>query len=187
MFRKRLDRAGFKGKILAGGIEVAWQEKWQRWLLHAHVLAIGVDASAWEQLEAALADSGTDDPVRAYELSNPDVQLSYCIKFVDYHRPGPKRVPLKPDRLIELAAWSSRHRLEDFLFVYGLPRRAVASTSTSPRYFAPLPIVRTSICHDGVVPTLGYRSDARVGCAVRISIAPGAVMSSAAKTACPAS
>ena len=27
MFRKRLDRAGFKGAIVVGGIEVAWQEK----------------------------------------------------------------------------------------------------------------------------------------------------------------
>jgi hypothetical protein len=26
MFRKRLDRAGFKGKLVVGGIEVAWQE-----------------------------------------------------------------------------------------------------------------------------------------------------------------
>jgi hypothetical protein len=36
--------------------------------------------------------------------------------FVDYHLPGRKRVPLKPDRLVELAAWSSRHRFEDFSF-----------------------------------------------------------------------
>ena len=54
MFRKRLDRAGFKGAIVAGGIEVAWQENHQRWLLHAQVLAIGVAAHAWQQLEAAL-------------------------------------------------------------------------------------------------------------------------------------
>ena len=46
MLRKRLDRAGFKGAIVVGGIEVAWQENWQRWLLHAQVLAIGVDREA---------------------------------------------------------------------------------------------------------------------------------------------
>ncbi len=63
MFRKRLDRAGFKGAIVVGNIEVAWQAQWQRWLLHVHVLAIGVDANAWEQLEAALEKSGTADPV----------------------------------------------------------------------------------------------------------------------------
>jgi len=122
MFRKRLDRAGFKGAIVMGGIEVAWQEKWQRWLVHAHVLAIGVDEVTWDQLEAALKDSGTARPVVTQPLRDPDEQLSYCIKFVDYHRPGRKRVPLKADRLVELAAWCSRYRFEDFLFVYGVPR-----------------------------------------------------------------
>ena len=71
MFRKRLDRAGFKDAIVVGGIEVAWQEKWQRWLLHAHVLAIGVDAVAWKQLEAALEDSGTAEPVDAETAARP--------------------------------------------------------------------------------------------------------------------
>jgi hypothetical protein len=122
MFRKRLDRSGFKGAKVMGGIEVAWQEKWQRWLVHAQVLAIGVDAVTWKQLRAALKDSGTAEPVETKPLNDPDEQLSYCIKFVDYHRPGRKRVPLKPDRLVELAAWSSRYRFEDFLFVYGCPR-----------------------------------------------------------------
>jgi hypothetical protein len=123
MFRKRLDRAGFKGAIVVGGIEVAWQENWQRWLLHAHVLAIGVDANAWRRLEAALEKSGTADPVRPVALRNPDKQLSYCIKFVTYHQPGRRRVPLPPDRLVELAAWWSGHRFEDFLFAYGARRR----------------------------------------------------------------
>ena len=110
MFRKRLDRAGFKGAIVVGGIVVAWQENHQRWLLHAQVLAIGVDANAWRRLEAALEDSGTADPVMPKPLRNPDVQLSYCIKFVTYHQPGRRRVPLPPDRLVELAAWCSRYR-----------------------------------------------------------------------------
>jgi hypothetical protein len=123
MFRKRLDRAGFKGAIVVGGIEVAWQENWQRWLLHAHVVAIGVDADAWEQLEAALEDSGTAKPVDHVPLRDPAEQLSYCIKFVSYHQPGRRLVPLPPDRLVELAAWWSRHRFEDFLFAYGARRR----------------------------------------------------------------
>ncbi len=76
MFRKRLDRAGFTGAIVVGGIEVAWQENWQRWLLHAQVLAIGVDPNAWAQLEAALEKSGTADPVRVVPLRNPGEQLS---------------------------------------------------------------------------------------------------------------
>jgi hypothetical protein len=123
MFRKRLDRAGFKGAIVAGGIEVAWQENHQRWLLHAQVLAIGVAAQAWDQLEAALKQSGTADPVRVVPLCDPDEQLSYCIKFVTYHQPGRRRVRLLPDRLVELAAWRSRYRFEDFLFAYGARRR----------------------------------------------------------------
>jgi hypothetical protein len=123
MFRKRLDRAGFKGAIVVGGIEVVWQENWQRWLLHAHAVAIGVDADAWEQLEAALEDSGTAKPVDHVPLRDPAEQLSYCVKFVSYHQPGRRLVPLPPDRLVELAAWWSRHRFEDFLFAYGARRR----------------------------------------------------------------
>jgi hypothetical protein len=123
MFRKRLDRAGFKGAILAGGIEVAWQAQWQRWLLHAHVLAIGVEPNAWTQLEAALEKSGTADPVKWDPLCDPDEQLSYLIKFITYHQPGRRPVPLPRDRLVELAAWWSRHRFEDCLFAYGARRR----------------------------------------------------------------
>jgi hypothetical protein len=123
MFRKRLDRAGFKGAILAGGIEVAWQENHQRWLLHAQVLAIGVDPQAWKQLEADLAKSGTADPVRPLPLRHPDKQLSYCCKFLTAHQPGRRLVPLPPDRLVELAAWCSQYRFEDFLFAYGARRR----------------------------------------------------------------
>ena len=122
-FRKRLDRAGFKRAIVVGGIEVAWQENHQRWLLHAQVLAIGVDAQAWQQLEAALKQSGTVDPVRVVPLRNPDEQLSYCIKFVTYHQPGRRLVPLPPDRLVELAEWQAPYRFEDFFFAYGARRR----------------------------------------------------------------
>ena len=75
------------------------------------------------QLEAALEKSGTADPVRPVALRNPDEQLSYCIKFVTYHQPGRRLVPLPPDRLVELAAWWSRYRFEDFLFAYGARRR----------------------------------------------------------------
>jgi hypothetical protein len=123
MLRKRLDRAGFKGAIVVGGIEVAWQDGWQRWLLHAQVLAMGVDPKAWKRLEVALKKGGTAYPVDHVSLRNPDEQLSYCIKFVTYHRPGRRRVPLLPDRLVELAAWCAPHRFEDFLFAYGARRR----------------------------------------------------------------
>jgi hypothetical protein len=123
MLRKRLDRAGFNGAIVVGGIEVAWQENHQRWLLHAQVLAIGVAAQAWKRLEAALEDSGTDDPVRVKLLRDPNEQLSYCVKFVTYHQPGRRKVGLPPQRLVELAQWLSRYRFADFLFAYGARRR----------------------------------------------------------------
>ena len=45
--RKRLDRYGLKGSIFAGGIEAAWQARHERWLIHAHLLAIGVDDDDW--------------------------------------------------------------------------------------------------------------------------------------------
>jgi hypothetical protein len=102
---------------------VAWQKNHQRWLLHAQVLAIRVAAHAWKQLEAALEDSGTDDPVRVKLLRDFDEQLSYCIKFVTYHRPGRDYRPLPRDRLVELAAWLAQYRFEDFLFAYGARRR----------------------------------------------------------------
>jgi hypothetical protein len=123
MLRKRLARAGFPGAIVVGGIEVAWQDKWQRWLLHAHVLAIGVDPTAWQRLAAALKNSGTWRPVKVDELRDLEEQLSYCVKFVTYHQPGRRLVPLPPDRLVELAAWWSQYRFEDFLFAYGARRR----------------------------------------------------------------
>ena len=41
--RKRLDLCGLKGSIFAGGIDAAWQARHKRWLVHAHLRAIGVD------------------------------------------------------------------------------------------------------------------------------------------------
>ena len=79
-----------------------------------------------ERLGAArsrLARQRHRGPVRSVALRNLDEQLSYCIKFVTYHQPGRRLVPLPPDRLVELAAWWSRHRFEDYLFAYGARRR----------------------------------------------------------------
>jgi hypothetical protein len=89
MLRKRLDRAGFSGAIVVGGIEVAWQEKHQRWLLHAQVLAIGVDADAWKQLEAALegrsccATPTSSSPTASSSspITNPDAASSLCLRI----------------------------------------------------------------------------------------------------------
>jgi hypothetical protein len=124
--RKRLDRCGLKGAIFAGGIEVAWQARRQRWLVHAHLLMIGVDENGWAQLKKAYSGSEVDDPAVRDPLNDEDRQISYLVKFVTYHRPGkrlgnrpPRAYPLPAMRLAELATWWSRYRLQDFLFSYG--------------------------------------------------------------------
>ena len=128
--RKRFDRAGLKGATFVGGTEAAWQVKHQRWLLHVHLLAIGMTQADWLRLDEAWADSGTDDPIMTKELCDPGEQLSYIVKFHTYHKPRQSRANrrarvyrLPPDRLAELATWSSRYRLDDFLFLYGAKRR----------------------------------------------------------------
>lgn len=128
--RKLLDRSGLNGAVLAGGIEAAWQARHQRWLVHAHLLMHGVDENGWAQLENAYSGSDVDDPVARDPLNDEDRQISYLVKFVTYHRPGkrrgnrpPRAYPLPAMRLAELASWWSRHRLEEFLFLYGARRR----------------------------------------------------------------
>jgi hypothetical protein len=128
--RKRLHRLGFAGSILIGGTEVAWLARDDVWILHVHLLAIGVPREAWEALEGQLAGSGRFDPLRVDELQNPERQLSYALKFATYHRPGKigrngraQAYPLPPDRLAELATWWSRYRFKDFVFLFGARRR----------------------------------------------------------------
>jgi hypothetical protein len=128
--RQRFNRADLTGSIFVGGTEAAWQARHQRWLLHAHLLAIGVPKAAWDKLDDTWADSGTDDPIQPVELCDPAEQLSYLVKFHTYHKPGQSRAnrrarayPLPPDRLAELATWSSQYRFQDFLFVYGKQKR----------------------------------------------------------------
>ncbi len=69
----------------------------------------------WGKLEEAWANSGTADPIQTDELRDLGEQLSYLIKFHTYHKPGQSRAnrraracPLPPDRLAELATWSSQ-------------------------------------------------------------------------------
>jgi hypothetical protein len=129
-FRTRLKRCGFAGSLLIGGIEVAWLNRDRVWILHVHVMTVGVPAKAWAALEEKLADCGRSDPVDHQELVNPERWLSYALKFVTYHKPGKAglngdelKVPLPPDRLAELARWWGRHRHDDFVFLFGARRR----------------------------------------------------------------
>jgi hypothetical protein len=129
-YRTRLKRCGFAGSLLIGGIEVAWLNRDRVWILHAHVMTVGVSAEAWAALEKKLENCGRSDPVDHKELVNPERWLSYALKFVTYHKPGKVgengnelKVPLPPDRLAELAAWWARHRHGDFVFLLGARRR----------------------------------------------------------------
>ncbi len=128
--RKRLVRGGLTGAILAGGIEANWQAQHDRWLLHAHMLAIGVQNEDWSQLEAGWSNSGITYPIDRVGLNDENRQLSYLVKFVTYHRPGSRRgnrparaYPLPADRLVELTTWLSRYAITDFLFLHGKRRR----------------------------------------------------------------
>ena len=82
-----------------------------------HLLAIGVTEADWDRLDEAWADSGTGDPIKADELRDLGKQLSYLIKFHTYHKPGQssanrraRAYRLPPDRLAELATWSSQYQ-----------------------------------------------------------------------------
>jgi hypothetical protein len=128
--RKRLERNGFGDSILIGGIEVNWDSATRSWILHVHVLAIGVAPAAWKRLKKALRDAGPKFPVKVQRLRNPERQISYMIKYHTYFRPRSRTgevrspaVPLPPERLSELANWCSGYTFEDFTFLFGARRR----------------------------------------------------------------
>jgi hypothetical protein len=138
LLRQRFNRAGLGGatltrpgrSTLVGGTEVAWQARHRRWLLHVHLLAICVTEADWGRLDEMWAKSRAADPILRDDLRDLPKQLSYLVKFHTDHKPGESRAnrrarayPLPPDRLAELATWSSQYRLEDFLFVYGKRKR----------------------------------------------------------------
>jgi hypothetical protein len=127
--RKQLQRNGFAGSILIGKIEAGWSNKRKTWIVHAHLLAIGVPDEAWAKLRAALRNSESAIPVKVQSLRDVERQVSYIIKFTTYHRPldrdggGRSRaVPLPLARLAELAAWWTRYRFGDFVFLFGARR-----------------------------------------------------------------
>jgi hypothetical protein len=128
--RKQLERNGFEGSHLIGSTEVNWDSATRIWILHVHLLAIGVPPVAWKRLRKALRGVGPKFPVKVQLLHNPERQISYSIKFHTYFRPKsrtgasrPEVAPLPPDRLTELAKWWSGYTFGDFLFLVGAKRR----------------------------------------------------------------
>jgi hypothetical protein len=128
--RTRLNRSGFRGSVLIGGTEAAWIARDRCWILHVHVLAIGVQGDSWDRLRQRLDYSGSGAALKVERLTDLPRQISYLTKFTTYHRPlkrGPTGVsrcfPLPPRRLEELASWWANYSFEDFAFLYGARRR----------------------------------------------------------------
>ena len=96
--RKRLERGGFGESILIGGTEVEWDSATRMWILHVHLLAIGVPSAAWKKLRKALRGVGPKSPVKVQRLRNPERQISYSVKFVTYFRPGAAAAAPDPRR-----------------------------------------------------------------------------------------
>jgi hypothetical protein len=128
--RKQLVRSGFGESILIGGTEVSWDNATRTWILHVHLLAIGVPPAAWTRLRKALRGVGPKFPLKLQPLRNPERQISYVVKFPTFFRPKSRSggarspaVPLPSDRLAELAAWWSGYAFEDLIFLFGAKRR----------------------------------------------------------------
>jgi hypothetical protein len=148
--RKRLKRNGFGESILIGGTEANWDSTEKVWILHVHLLAIGVPPAAWKRLRRALRGVGPKFPVKVQRLLNPERQISYSIKFHTYFRPKsrtgagrPEVARLPPDRLAELAAWWSWHTFDDFIFLFGAKRRGGRIVLDAARFHS---IARFFIC-----------------------------------------
>jgi hypothetical protein len=127
---QRLQRSGFQGSVLIGGTEIAWLATHNLWILHVHLLAIGVLKADWDRLRKSLPDANPATALKVQALKDFAEQLSYCQKFNSSHKPGKHgldgradtyRLPL--ERLIEWVAWIAKHRFEDFAFLFGARRR----------------------------------------------------------------
>jgi hypothetical protein len=75
-FRKQLERCGFGGAIIIGGIEVAYRPQLSDWLLHLHLLCLGAPEKTWDNLEKCLSKHKIRDPLRLKPAEDPINQLS---------------------------------------------------------------------------------------------------------------
>jgi hypothetical protein len=129
-FQKRLERYSFRGSLMIGGTEVAWDAAKRVWILHLHIFSIGVDPAAWERLRTSLRGAGGAIPLKREALKDAARPLSYKQKWFTYFRPHRRLgkrlsdpVPLKPPQVAELCRWWACHRFEDFTFLFGARRR----------------------------------------------------------------
>jgi hypothetical protein len=130
--RKTLQRSGFEGSVLIGGTEIAWLNQHDLWILHVHLLAIGVLKADWDRLRESLPDVNPAAALKVQALKDFAEQIFYCQKFNSSHKPGRRGpnghpaayYPLPTGRLIEWAEWMVQQRFEDFAFLFGARRRA---------------------------------------------------------------
>ena len=120
--RRRFDRLGFRGTTVVGGTEATWRSQSKRWILHLHLLAMGLDAADIRSIRVRWSEQGPRFPVQAVLCAVDENLVSYLQKFSTYQRIGRQAVPLPVERLVELARWSSRYKLADFPFIYGARR-----------------------------------------------------------------
>jgi hypothetical protein len=127
--RKRMERLGFQG-VLIGGTEGAWDAKQRAWILHLHILSIGIERAKWEALAVGMGSTDRAIPIKIERLKDTVRPLSYMQKWMTYFRPhrrlGRKlsmAVPLKPQQVAKLCRWWASHRFEEFMFLYGAKRR----------------------------------------------------------------
>jgi hypothetical protein len=80
VLRKALQRSDFEGLILIGGTEIAWLARHNLWILHCHLLAIGVLEADWVRLRESLPDANPAASLKVQALKDFAEQVSYCQK-----------------------------------------------------------------------------------------------------------
>ena len=99
------------------------------WILHLHIVSIGVDPAAWDRVAAGRGNDRAI-PIKREDLEDAVDPLSYKQKWATYFRPRRRLgfklsppAPLKPQQVAELCRWWACYRFEDFMFLYGARRR----------------------------------------------------------------
>ena len=117
-FRKRLEREGVRG-VMIGGTEAGWIAKRKSWILHLHILSMGVTRSEWDRVGARMSNSDCAYPIKMRKIKNFSRPLSYMQKWVTYFRPHRRKggkpsraVPLKRRLVAELSRWWASHRCQ---------------------------------------------------------------------------
>ena len=127
--RKLLERNGFKGSHLIGGTEVNWDSATRRGSCtftcsrssRPRRVEKAPQSAARRRAEVSREGSAPPQPGAADLVLD---QIGYLLPttVAQWCARSPA-VPLPPDRLTELAAWSSRYTPNDFTFLFGARRR----------------------------------------------------------------